>query len=167
MISSQDILNAAARSYGLTPSDLIGSRMLRSHSRARLLAIALFRAFRPTLPSSRIANVLKKDASSVCHLVRDLERYFSQDEVLVKRFAAACAALRSGREVERPTVLKKVDRRFRVQTVSPSVDADDPSEDFSGRVALKNSENRLLLALRRAHPELECQSFSSQGQTAR
>lgn len=164
MISSAAILSAAATSYGLKVSELLGSSMLRPYVRARLLVLALFREFRPEIPGARIAHVLQKDTSTVNRAIRNLDVMLRHDAVLARRFEDARLALKSGADVPEPSEDPRGDRRRHVRRVSPvpQPKPGESSEDFYGRVALKNSEDRLLLALRRAHPELECAAFAPQ-----
>jgi len=160
MISSSAILSTAAKSYGLKISDLIGNRMFGSYVSARFLTIALLQEFRPELNPSQIAHLLHRDRATVKYLLIQVSGRLDRDSILAQRFAEARTALGAGLAISVPVVTPKVDHR---QKAKLERRPDETMEEFCGRIALRNSENGLLLALRDAHPELECVAFQTQG----
>lgn len=147
--------------------DLTGPRILKDHVAARLLVVALFRELRPELKPTQIGNVIRRDRCSIRHSLKLLDQKFASDPEFADRFVVARDALRARIDVEPYVAPPKVDRRRKaVKVLEPPPERflSEWQEDIATRQRLKHSELRLLLALRDAHPELECSAFQSQGQ---
>lgn len=167
-LSPSLILRTAAGVYGLTPEDLISGKRSVIHVRARWIAMALFREFRPTIAKIAIGRHLHLDHTTVIYALRKIEKALTSDSDFSEKYAEAAAAIRSGRPILKPeppppvaaqpspSVVRVPIAKPKTPTVFPPGKHDGVWQEYlAERRYLKDSEEMLLDALRKHHPDLE------------
>lgn len=169
-ITRRRIVLATAKAFGFTAEEMLDQSKTQKKCRARFAAAYLIRELRPETSFAEIARQLNRaDHSTAIHALRRGQLLMVVDtrfQALVERARAMILGIEpttgddmpiAGSEKAADGQIEDASRGCRgKQKRQPVPKPRAMSEEAAAELLLRNSEQRLLLALREAHPEREC-----------